>query len=70
MQADEVDMGMTYDELSTFGICRKNLKLGAYSMFQKLAHEWKAKMKPNEVATKVKVSAPTRTPLSKKPVID
>lgn len=56
MQADEVDMGMTYDELSTFGICRKNLKLGSYSMFQRLAHEWRGKMKPSEVATKVKVS--------------
>lgn len=51
-------MGMTYDELSTFGTCRKNLKLGPYSMFQRLAHEWKGKMKPNEVATKVKVDAP------------
>lgn len=54
VQADEVDMGMTYDELSTFGICRKVLKLGPYSTFQRLAHEWKAKMKPHEVATKVK----------------
>lgn len=51
-------MGMTYDELSTFGICWKTLKLGPHSMFQRLAHEWKGKMKPNEVATKVKVDAP------------
>lgn len=57
VQADEVDMGMTYDELSTFGTCRKVLKLGPYGMFQKLVHEWKGKLKPSEVATKVKVSA-------------
>lgn len=50
-------MGMTYDELSTFGICRKVLKLGTYGMFQKLVREWKGKLKPHEVATKVKVSA-------------
>ncbi|WEW54696.1 glutamine-dependent NAD(+) synthetase [Emydomyces testavorans] len=55
VQADEVDMGMTYDELSTFGICRKILKLGPYGMFEKLLHDWKS-LKPREVATKVKVS--------------
>jgi NAD+ synthase (glutamine-hydrolysing) len=49
-------MGMTYDDLSTFGICRKALKLGPYGMFQKLVHEWKGKLKPIEVATKVKAS--------------
>ncbi|KMU82272.1 NAD synthetase 1 [Coccidioides immitis H538.4] len=53
VQADEVDMGMTYDELSTFGICRKVLKLGPYSMFEKLLHEWKG-LKPRDIATKVK----------------
>ena len=57
VQTDEVDMGMTYDELSTFGICRKALKLGPYGMFQKLVHEWKGDLKPGEIATKVKVSA-------------
>ena len=70
VQADEVDMGMTYDELSNFGICRKNLKLGAYSMFQKLSHEWKGKMKPSEVATKVKVSAPANTSLFRKSMMN
>ena len=50
-------MGMTYDDLSTFGICRKALMLGPYGMFQKLMHEWKGKLKPIEVATKVKASA-------------
>ncbi|EER26915.1 glutamine-dependent NAD(+) synthetase [Coccidioides posadasii str. Silveira] len=53
VQADEVDMGMTYDELSTFGICRKVLKLGPYGMFEKLLHEWKG-LKPRDIATKVK----------------
>jgi len=56
VQADEIDMGMTYDDLSTFGICRKILKLGPYGMFQKLVHEWKGTLKPVDVATKVKVS--------------
>ncbi|OJJ45840.1 hypothetical protein ASPZODRAFT_143717 [Penicilliopsis zonata CBS 506.65] len=54
VQSDEVDMGMTYDELSTFGICRKVLKLGAFGMFQKLVHDWKDKLGPKDVATKVK----------------
>ena len=57
VQADGIDMGMTYDDLSTFGTCRKALKLGPYGMFQKLVHEWKGKLKPIEVATKVKASA-------------
>ena len=48
-------MGMTYDELSTFGICRKVLKLGPFGMFQRLVHDWKDKLNPFEVATKVKV---------------
>lgn len=54
VQADEIDMGMTYDELSTFGICRKVKKLGPYGMFERLLHDWK-EMKPRDVATKVKV---------------
>ncbi|EEP78065.1 glutamine-dependent NAD(+) synthetase synthase [glutamine-hydrolyzing]) [Uncinocarpus reesii 1704] len=53
VQADEVDMGMTYDELSTFGVCRKVLKLGPYGMFEKLLHDWKG-LKPRDVGTKVK----------------
>lgn len=33
-------MGMTYDELTTFGRLRKVNKLGPYGMFQRLVHEW------------------------------
>ena len=35
------DMGMTYEELSTFGRLRKNQRCGPYSMFTKLLHMWK-----------------------------
>jgi NAD+ synthase (glutamine-hydrolysing) len=56
VQSDEVDMGMTYDELSRFGILRKMNKLGPYSMFLHLLNEWKDKMGPSDVAKKVKVS--------------
>ncbi|EFX01156.1 glutamine-dependent NAD(+) synthetase [Grosmannia clavigera kw1407] len=56
VQSDEADMGMTYDELSTFGVLRKELKLGPYYMFQKLVHDWKEErgLTPREVADKVK----------------
>lgn len=40
VQSDEADMGMTYDELTTFGRLRKVNKLGPFGMFQKLVHEW------------------------------
>ena len=39
-QTDEVDMGMTYDELSTFGMLRKVLRMGPYSMFTRLLGDW------------------------------
>jgi NAD+ synthase (glutamine-hydrolysing) len=54
VQSDEVDMGMTYDELSVFGKLRKEAKLGPYGMFQRLVHEWKDKCSPRETAVKVK----------------
>lgn len=51
MQSDEVDMGMTYDELSVFGNLRKVEKCGPYSMFTKLLHEWTPKgLSPTEVS--------------------
>jgi len=49
VQADEVDMGMTYDELSEFGRLRKVFKCGPYSMFTKLIHTWGDKMEVAEV---------------------
>ncbi|KAH6881377.1 hypothetical protein BKA58DRAFT_1428 [Alternaria rosae] len=54
VQSDEVDMGMTYAELGVFGKCRKELKLGPYGTWVRLAHEWSDKYTPAEVAVKVK----------------
>lgn len=55
VQADEADMGMTYDELSIFGRLRKNLKCGPYSMFNKLLQEWGPSLGAEKVAEKVKL---------------
>lgn len=55
VQADEADMGMTYDELSIFGRLRKVAKCGPYSMFSKLLLEWGGSMSPTKVADKVKL---------------
>ncbi|MCI0396675.1 MAG: NAD(+) synthase [Chloroflexi bacterium] len=52
-QRDEVDMGMTYEELSRFGRLRKIDRCGPLSMFEKLALEWNH-LPPREVAEKVK----------------
>ena len=40
IQKDEVDMGMTYDELSIFGTLRKVARCGPFSMFTKLVSKW------------------------------
>lgn len=53
-QLDEVEMGMTYEELGFFGRLRKIHRCGPVSMFKKLAHEWAATCTPAEVAGKVK----------------
>ncbi|KAH7105940.1 glutamine-dependent NAD(+) synthetase with GAT domain-containing protein [Auriculariales sp. MPI-PUGE-AT-0066] len=55
VQSDEADMGMTYDELSTFGRLRKVEKCGPYSMFTKLLHEWGSALSPLQIAEKVKL---------------
>ncbi|KAI0060744.1 glutamine-dependent NAD synthetase with GAT domain-containing protein [Artomyces pyxidatus] len=55
VQADEADMGMTYDELSVFGRLRKVEKCGPYSMFTKLVHEWGSFLSPTQIAEKVKL---------------
>ncbi|XP_053305509.1 glutamine-dependent NAD(+) synthetase [Spea bombifrons] len=52
-QNDEVDMGMTYDELSVYGRLRKVAKMGPYSMFCKLLLMWRT-ISPREVGEKVK----------------
>ncbi|KAG0342989.1 glutamine-dependent NAD(+) synthetase [Podila humilis] len=59
VQSDEVDMGMTYDELTEFGRLRKVYKCGPYSMFTKLVHLWGGgggggRMEVAEIAVKVK----------------
>ncbi|KAG8714421.1 glutamine-dependent NAD(+) synthetase [Ceratobasidium sp. 423] len=55
VQADEADMGMTYDELSVFGRLRKVEKCGPYSMFCKLIQEWGNMLSPTQIADKVKL---------------
>ena len=40
VQSDEVDMGMSYDELSVFGRLRKVSKLGPWGMYEKLVYLW------------------------------
>ncbi|GAA5905929.1 glutamine-dependent NAD(+) synthetase [Sporobolomyces salmoneus] len=54
VQSDEIDMGMTYEELSVYGRLRKQEKMGPYGMFTKLVAEWGEKLAPVEVAEKVK----------------
>ncbi|SCV05037.1 LANO_0G17106g1_1 [Lachancea nothofagi CBS 11611] len=54
VQSDEIDMGMTYEELSIFGYLRKVEKCGPYSMFLKLLHDWSPRLTPAQVAEKVK----------------
>lgn len=54
VQSDEIDMGMTYEELSIFGRLRKIQKCGPYSMFLKLYHEWTPRLTPRQIAEKVK----------------
>ncbi|GJC84018.1 glutamine-dependent NAD(+) synthetase [Colletotrichum liriopes] len=65
VQSDEVDMGMTYQELTIMGRLRKVNKLGPFGMFQRLVHDWSADRKrgpeddapayePSQTAEKVK----------------
>lgn len=53
-QSDEVDMGMTYAELSTFGTLRKVAKLGPFLMFKRLLSDWGHLLNPFEIASRVK----------------
>jgi len=52
-QVDEVDMGMSYDDLSVFGRLRKNARCGPVSMYQQLTFLW-PHMTPIGVGDKVK----------------
>ncbi|KMT12612.1 hypothetical protein BVRB_5g098510 [Beta vulgaris subsp. vulgaris] len=53
-QLDEVDMGMTYEELSVYGRLRKIHMCGPVSMFMRLCLEWGSKLTPSEIGEKVK----------------
>ncbi|KAG6788184.1 hypothetical protein POTOM_004239 [Populus tomentosa] len=53
-QLDEVDMGMTYEELSVYGRLRKIFRCGPVSMFKNLCYRWGSRVSPLEVADKVK----------------
>lgn len=53
-QLDEIDMGMTYQELSVYGKLRKNKCAGPYSMFCQLIPEWRKHCTSKEIADKVK----------------
>jgi NAD+ synthase (glutamine-hydrolysing) len=54
VQSDEVDMGMSYAQLSVMGRLRKVHKLGPLGMFKRLVHDWKEQMSPRDVADLVK----------------
>ena len=45
----QVDMGMTYDELSVFGRLRKPGRCGPYSMFSRLISTWNNCYTPAQV---------------------
>ncbi|MCJ1402314.1 glutamine-dependent NAD(+) synthetase [Xylographa trunciseda] len=53
-QSDEVDMGMSYNELSMYGRLRKVDKLGPYGMWRKLLHEWGHMLSPQEIYEKTR----------------
>jgi NAD+ synthase (glutamine-hydrolysing) len=53
-QTDEADMGMTYDELSTFGRLRKVARCGPVSAFRALLGQWRGLHPPAVIADKVK----------------
>merc|ERR1719433_2038386 len=53
-QTDEVDMGMTYEELGIYGSLRNLAKCGPVTMFQQLATTTWRHINPAEVAQKVK----------------
>lgn len=42
-QLDEVDMGMTYEELGIYGRLRKIGRCGPVSMFRRLLVEWRGR---------------------------
>ena len=53
-QTDEQDMGLSYDELSKFGILRKIQGNGIVECFNNLVYEWRDRMSVKQIADKVK----------------
>ena len=49
MDRAQVDMGMTYDDLSVFGRLRQIDRCGPYTMFGKLVDTWGDAQSPSEV---------------------
>lgn len=49
VQTDEVDMGMTYKELSLFGMLRKIYCCGPLSMYRCLIQHWGSFLLPQQV---------------------
>ena len=63
VQSDEVDMGMTYQELSLFGTLRQVMRCGPVSMYTLLIKSWGATISPLAVLEKLNL---TRDRLLKK----
>lgn len=53
-QTDEVDMGMTYEELGMYGRLRKVARCGPVSMFRTLLGTWRGLYPASTIAAKVK----------------
>lgn len=53
MQTDEVDMGMSYEELGVYGRLRKMARCGPVSMLRKLLVTWQDRFTPTEISAKV-----------------
>ena len=54
IQSDEVEMGITYEELSMFGQLRKNYRLGPVGQFYRLLSTWRGRLSPREIFNKVR----------------
>ena len=51
----KIEIGLTYEELSTIGKLRKVSACGPYRMFTKLLGEWGSTLSPTAIADKVKL---------------
>ena len=55
MQSDELDMGMSYEELSVMGKLRKDFRCGPVSMYSRLVSIWGKNLSKKEIYEKVKI---------------